>query len=198
MSLPEDLKSVKKRICAGFVIENIVAKIVFTILILLGTLFILGYLGLMVFVSSLIPPADGNRPARIRPFANLKEARNTCRIRIYYALLESTTYEFDVIIEQEHDFNPYYAFYGRIELARPELCPPDYLPSDARIDFFYLTHFNADEADRYMREAYSPRLYDCKCINLAEQFPLLSSSELKSFIALRFNKPVPNESIDEQ
>lgn len=172
--LPNDLKSVKKRIRAWRVFARIAkcALITWTVLCFLC---IIGYFGLSLFVLTSFPSQDGINPLPpARP--SLRYARAVCirdvssamKTSIFEASREDYTcfYSYSdirVTIEQEYDYNPVYVFYGRVQMSKP-VVPPSFPFQDAAIpvrqtDFFFVNRFNPYQAEQYRGKG-SPEHYD--------------------------------------
>lgn len=83
--------------------------------------------------------------------------------------------EIKVAILQEYDYCPYYVFYGRVRLTKPELYPShplkDVIPSERETDFFLVNAFNSAAAGMYRGDGYSPEHYIWKHVNFGYQHP---------------------------
>lgn len=180
--LPNDIKSVKKRLRAWHVFVRVIRCAIITTTILCFLCFI-GFIVLSVLAVGSLPShwGDGRNP--LPPAApQLKFARMDCihdvreiiRRRVIFSERRgNNTYDYtyrysdiEVAIVQEYDFCPYYAFYGRVRLTKPDL-PPDHPLKDAvfpvrQTDFFLVNRFNPAEAKHYRGNYYFPEHYDLK------------------------------------
>lgn len=192
MTLPKDLKPVKRRIRICRIICRI-AKYLFILWGVLCGLFIIGHIALLVFLASLHWPADGRMPPRVRPIPALKSARSwfvgdlrrklensTIPLQIGDSV-EHIMMPYEIEFEEAYDFNPYYVFYGHVQWKNPDFSDSILLKDIEfpvwRSDFFVVNRFNPDEADHYKEWWYDPRLYDIQCMNIGEQYPLPSRGE---------------------
>ena len=199
MTLPNDLKPVKRRIRAW----RIVARIGKCLLITWGVLcflFIIGFYAVpMIILASLVPPADGRRPPPVRPVPALKTAQNWCRGDLRRKLENSTIplhvgdaveylmMPYEIVVEESFDFDPYFVFFGYIQWNNPDFSDSillkDLVLPVWRSDFFVVNRFDQAEADHYRESWYDPKLYEIQCMNIGAQYPLPPDTEHKEMRA---------------
>lgn len=188
---PKDLKSVKKRIRAWRIFARIVKCAFITFAVLCFLMFIGYMLSMYLYLSQWGSIGDGRNPLPpAKP--KLRYARTDCindvKKMMRYERFEAsqsgpygeTTYfynysEIKVAILQEYDYCPYYVFYGRVRLTKPELYPShplkDVIPSERETDFFLVNAFNSAAAGMYRGDGYSPEHYIWKHVNFGYQHP---------------------------
>ena len=180
-NLPDNLNTVKKRLRAWYVFVRVLRCAIITTTILCFLCFI-GFIVLFVLAVGSLPShwGDGRNPLPpAKPkleFARMDcihDVRKIIRRRGFSKRLGDTEYDYsyrysdiEVTIVQEYDFCPYYAFFGRVRLAKPDL-PPDHPLTDAvfpvrQTDFFLVNRFNPAEAKHYRGNYYFPEHYDLK------------------------------------
>ena len=183
MTLPKDLKSVKRRGRAWRIVARI-GKCLLITWVVLCFLFIAGYIILpYVIIASLVPPADGRRPPPVRPVPALKTAQNWCRGDLTRKLENSTIplhvgdsveylmMPYEIVVEESFDFDPYFVFYGYIQWNNPD---PEDRDFDALVErcrhmaeLYDLYHYN------YAKHIFNPQVYtDTVEPNLATRKPI--------------------------
>ena len=198
--LPKNLKSVKKRIRAWRVFLRVV-RTAFITLIVSCFLIVIGYAVLFIGAVSALPDrwGDGGGPPLPPATPTLRNARTDCIRDVAFRIFnksfsvhrpgDSTKYigyiyqDCDVTILQEYDYNPYYVFYGRVQLSKPYIFgttgqeatvqnDPD-IPSSWETDFFLVNRFNPSEALHYRGRdnMYFPEHYDCFLLNFGFEHP---------------------------
>ena len=200
MTLPNDLKSVKKRSRAWRAFLRIVRTAFITLAIscfLVG----IGYAVLFIGAVSALPDrwGDVGRPPLPPATPCMKNARTDCINDVAFRMcgksfsvhrpgdpLHPVSYHYqdcDVMILQEYDCNPYYVFYGRVQLSTPyiygtmaqELTVRNDLdiPSSWETDFFLVNRFNPSEALRLGGKGnkYFPEHYDRLHLNFGFEHP---------------------------
>ena len=199
MTLPNDLKSVKKRIraCRAFLR---VVRTAFITLAISCVLIVFGYAVLFVCAVSALPDrwGDGGGPPLPPATPSLRNARTDCIRDVAFRIfnksfsvhrpgepLRPVSYLYqdcDVTILQEYDYSPYYVFYGRVQLSNPCISTvqeitvqndPD-IPSSWETDFFLVNRFNPSEALhlRGKDNMYFPEHYDRLHVNYGYEHPL--------------------------
>ena len=197
MHLPKNLKSVKKRIRAWRVFLRVV-RIAFIPLIVSCFLIVIGYAVLFIGAVSALPDrwGDGGRPPLPPATPSIQNARTDCIRDVAFRIFNKSfsvhrpgdprrpvSYLYqdcDVTILQEYDCNPYYVFYGRVQLSNPTTAQestvqndPD-IPSSWETDFFLVNRFNPSEALRVRGKGnmYFPEHYDRIHWNFGYEHPL--------------------------
>ena len=197
---PKDLKSVKKRIRARRIFVRI-ARTAFITLIVSCILIVIGYAILFVGAVFALPDrwGDGGGPPLPPATPCLKNARTDCIHDIAFRMYgksfsvhrpgDSTKYiqyiypDCDITILQEYDYNPYYVFYGRVQLSNPYIIGttdqentsiPASIPSSWETDFFLVNRFNPSEALhlRGRDNMCFPEHYDRLHVNFGYEHPL--------------------------
>ena len=182
---PKDLKTVKQRIRVWRIFERIVkcAIITFTVLCFL---FIFGYFASWCYVVAAfgnmrggrnpLPPAKPKlRYARLNCVNDIKQMMRYERFEVCHREPPprgDTTYfysyhDIKVTILQEYDYKPYYVFYGRVQLSKPDDLPSpvkDIIPLERETDFFLVNAFNPGAAKSH-RGYGSPDHYIWRHVN---------------------------------
>ena len=207
--LPNDLKTVKKRIRAWRTFARIVRTAFITLAVscfLIG----IGYAVQFVGAVSALPDrwGDGGGPPLPPSMPCLKNAQTDCIHDIGLRMCgksfsvhrsgDSTKYiqyiyqDCDVTILQEYDYNPYYVFYGLVQLSNPCIFgttdqesnvqnDPD-IPSSWETDFFLVNRFNPSEAMhlRGRDNMYFPEHYDRLHLNFGFYHPQPGQEQLNA------------------
>ena len=201
MILPNKFKSVKRRIRAWRIFVRCV-RTAFITLAISCVLIGIGYAVLFIGAVSALPSRWGDGGGQPLPPAtpSLRNARTDCIRDVAFwffnksfsvhrpgAPLHPVSYHYqdcDVTILQEYDYNPYYVFYGRVQLSNPYIFgtnaqkltvrnDPD-IPSSLETDFFLVNRFNPSEANHYRGRdnMYFPEHYDRLHMNFGYEHPL--------------------------
>lgn len=199
--MPNDLKSVKRRI-RGRRIFTRIARTAFITLTVSCFLVGIGYAVLFIGAVSALPDrwGDGGGPPLPPATPSLRNARTDCIRDVAFRIfnksfsvhrpgdpLRLVSYHYqdcEVTILQEYDYNPYYVFYGRVQLSKPcifgttdqELTVQNDpgIPSSWETDFFLVNRFNPSEALHYRGRdnMYFPEHYDRLHVNFGYEHPL--------------------------
>ena len=197
---PKDLKTVKKRIRVWRTFVRI-ARTAFITMIVSCILIVIGYAVLFIGAVSALPDrwGDGGGPPLPPATPSLRNARTDCIRDVAFRIfnksfsvhrpgdpLRPVSYHYqdcDVTILQEYDYNPYYVFYGRVQLSKPCIFGttdqenssiPASIPSSWETDFFLVNRFNPSEALhlRGRDNMYFPEHYDRLHLNFGYEHPL--------------------------
>ena len=190
--LPKDLKRVKKRLRAEHVIVRIIniALIIFSFVCVLA---VIGYFASLCYVIAAfghmgdgrnpLPPAKPKiRYARLDCVNDVRYMMRAKRFEACYSEPPPrgyTTYfysyhDIKVTILQEYDYYPYYVFYGRVQLMKPDELPSpvkDTIPPERQTDFFLVNYFNSGAAKSYRGNGYHPEHYICHHLNFGFEHP---------------------------
>ena len=178
---PKDLKAVKKRIRVWRIFARI-ARTAFITLTVSSLLVAIGCAVLFIGAVSALPSrwGDGGPPLppakpklRYARIDCINEVKKMMRYERFVACHREppprgeTTYfysynDIHVTILQEYDYYPYYVFYGRVRLTKPDELPSpvkDTIPPERQTDFFLVNAFNPGAAERYKGDGYHPEHY---------------------------------------
>ena len=189
--LPKDLGKIKKRIRLERRFIQILTCTV-TTLSVLGFLAGIGYIVLLGTVLSMLPHDGGISPlppakpkiryARLNCVNDVRYFMRAKRFEASYSAPPPygyTTYfysynDIKVTILHEYDYYPYYVFYGRVQLTKPDELPSpvkDTIPPERQTDFFLVNYFNSGAAKSYRGNGYHPEHYICHHLNFGFEHP---------------------------
>ena len=184
---PDKLENAKRRIGTRRIFGRI-ARTAFITLTVSSILVAIGCAVLFIGAVSALPSRWGDGcPPQPPAVPSLKNARTDCINDIAFRMISKSFSvhrpgdplypigycyrDCDVTILQEYDYNPYYVFYGRVQLSNVNLfgttvqenaCIPPDIPLSWETDFFLVNRFNPSEALHYRGRdnMYFPEHYD--------------------------------------